>query len=161
MPTNRFYGGDIATFSVEINSTTVTAGAVTEVSIRGEAEHDEFFDPENVTRDDVKRREVAVVVEFTIREFDEALAQYWLDGSGSSTSSTVVEDSNVAEFDSITFEQNMTDHTGSSGDESLKAVVDNVHFPEMPLIEMAQGEYNEHSLTGRGDGVTLTLETVA
>jgi hypothetical protein len=160
MPTNRYFGGDIATFKVEINSTEITAGAVTDVSIRGEADHTEFFDPEQVTRSDVKRSEVAVVVEMTIREFDEALAQYWLDGSGSSTSSTVVEDSNVAEFTSITVEQNMTDHTNSTGDESLKAVVDNVHFEEMPLLDLAQGEYNEHSLTGRGDGVTLTKETV-
>jgi len=160
MPANRYFGGDIATFKVEINSTEITAGAVTDVSIRGEADHTEFFDPEQVTRSDVKRSEVAVVVEMTIREFDEALAQYWLDGSGSSTSSTVVEDSNVAEFTSITVEQNMTDHTNSTGDESLKAVVDNVHFEEMPLLDLAQGEYNEHSLTGRGDGVTLTKETV-
>jgi len=160
MPANRYFGGDIATFKVEINSTEITAGAVTDVSIRGEADHTEFFDPEQVTRSDVKRSEVAVVVEMTIREFDEALAQYWLDGSGSSTSSTVVEDSNVAEFTSITVEQNMTDHTNSTGDESLKVAVDNVHFEEIPLLDLAQGEYNEHSLTGRGDGVTLTKETV-
>ena len=159
MPTNRFFGGDIATFKVEISGTTVTAGAVTDVSIRGEADHTEFFDPENVTRDDVKRSEVAVIVEMTIREFNEELAQYWLNGT-SSTSTTVTEDSNVAEY-TITLEQNMTDHTGSSGDESLKAVVDNVHFEEMPLIDLAEGEYNEHDISGRGDGVTLTKETIA
>lgn len=158
MTSNRYFGGDIATFKVEIDSTELTAGAVTDVSIRAEADHTEFFDPENVTRSDVKRSEVAVVVEMTIREFDEQLAQYWLDGSGSSTSETVVEDSNVAEFTSITIEQDMTDKT-DTGD-SLKAVVDNVHFEEMPLLDLAQGEYNEHSLTGRGDGVTITKETV-
>jgi len=159
MPTNRYFGGDIATFKVEIDSTELTVGAVTDVSIRGEADHTEFFDPEQVTRGDVKRSEVAVVVEMTVREFDEELAQYWLDGSGTSTNTTVTEDSNVAEY-TVTLEQNMTDHTSSSGDESLKAVVDNVHFEEMPLLDMAQGEFNEHQLTGRGDGVTLTLEAV-
>jgi hypothetical protein len=158
MPTDRYFGGDIATFKVEISGTAVTAGAVTDVSIRGEADHTEFFDPENVTRDDVKRSEVAVVVEMTIREFNEELAQYWLNGT-SSTSTTVTEDSNVAEY-TITLEQNMTDHTNSTGDESLKAVVDNVHFEEMPILDLAQGEYNEHSLTGRGDGVTVTKVTV-
>jgi len=157
MPSNRFYGDDIAEFKVEIDATEVTAGAVTDVSIRGEAEHDEFFDPEEVTRGEVKRREVAVVVEFTIREFNEEIAQYWLGGDGSTTSTTISNTSNVAEFD-VTFEQNMTDHTETSGDESLKAVVDNVHFPEMPILDMAQGEYNGHSLTGRGDGVTITKE---
>jgi hypothetical protein len=159
MPTNRYYGNDIATFKVEIGGTEVTAGKVKDVSITGEAEHDELFSADSVTRDDVKRREVAVVVEFTIVEFNEELAQYWLNGS-SSTSTTVTDDTNVAEFD-VTLEQNMTDHTGSSGDESLKAVVDNVHFSEMPIIDLAEGEYNEHSLSGRGDGVTLTKESVS
>ena len=55
----------------------------------------------------------------------------------------------------------MTDHTGSSGDESLRAAVDNVHFEELPLIDLAEGEYNEHDLSGRGDGVELTREAVA
>lgn len=153
MPTNRYYGGDIALFKVEINSTEVVAGAVTEVSITAEAEHDELFDPEKVTRDEVKRREVAVNVEFTIREFNEEIAQYWLDGTGS-TSTTVNNSADVAEY-TITLEQTMT-----GGANKLKAIVDNVHFSEMPLLDMAQGEFNEHSLSGRGDGVTLTNVTV-
>jgi len=159
MPTNRYWGDDIATFKVEIDGTEVTAGKVRDVSIRGEAEHTELFTTDSVTRDDVKRREVAVTVEMTIVEFNEELAQYWLDGTGS-TSDTVNDTSDVAEFD-VTVEQNMTDHTGSTGDESLKAAVDNVHFPEMPLIDLAEGEFNEHDLSGRGDGVTLTKEAVA
>jgi len=160
MPSNRYFGDDIATFRIEIDSTELTAGKVRNVSIRGEANHNELFTPESVTRDDVKRREVAVVVEMTLVEFNEEIAQYWLDGSGSNTSTSVNDDSNVAEY-SVTLEQNMTDHTDSSGDESLKAVVDNVHFEEMPLIDLAEGEYNEHDLTGRGDGVELTKEAVA
>jgi hypothetical protein len=160
MPSNRYYGDDIATFKIEIDSTELTAGKVRNVSIMGEASHNELFTSDQVTREDVKRREVAVVVEMTIVEFNEELAQYWLDGSGSAQSTTVVDDSNVAEY-TVTLEQNMTDHTGSSGDESLKAVVDNVHFEEMPLIDLAEGEYNEHDISGRGDGVTLTKETVA
>jgi len=159
MPTNRFFGDDIATFKVEINSTTVTAGKVRDVSIRAEADHVELFTTDSVTRDDVKRREVAVICEFTVVEFNEEVAQYWLDGSGSSTSTTVSDDTNVAEY-TVTVEQNMTDHTNTAGDESLKAVVDNVHFDEMPLIDLAEGEYNEHDLSGRGDGVTLTKESV-
>jgi hypothetical protein len=159
MPTNRYYGDDIATFRVEIDGTELTAGKVRNVSIMGEASHNELFTTDQVTREDVKRREVAVTVEMTIVEFNEDLAKYWLDGSGSAQSTTVVDDSNVAEY-TITLEQNMTDHTDSSGDESLKAVVDNVHFEEMPLIDLAEGEYNEHDLSGRGDGVELTNESV-
>jgi len=160
MPTNRYYGDDIATFSVEINSTTITAGAVTEVSVRVEEEHDELFDPEDISFDQVKRREAAVIVEFTIREFDEELAQYCLDGSGTGTSTTLQNNSDVAQFDKVALEQNQTDHTGTAGDVSLKAVVENVHFSEVPLMEMAQGEYVEHQWSGRGNGVTFTKEMV-
>jgi hypothetical protein len=159
MPSNRYYGDDIATFKVEIGSTELVAGKVRNVSIMGEASHNELFTTDQVTREDVKRREVAVAVEMTIVEFNEELAQYWLAGSDS-PSTTIVDDSNVAEFD-ITLEQNMTDHTGSSGDESLRAAVDNAHFEEMPFVDLAEGEYNEHDISGRGDGVTLTKETVA
>lgn len=161
MPTDRYYGDDIATFEVKIDSTTLTAGVVTECSIRLEEEHDELFDPEQISFDQVKRREAAVVVEFNVKEFDEEIAQYCLDGTGSSTSTTLNNTSDVAQFTSITLEQNMTDHTGDAGDESLKAVVDNVHFSEVPLLDIAQGEFVEHSWSGRGDGVTFTKESVS
>ena len=76
MPSNRYYGDDIATFRVEIGGTELVAGKVRNVSITGEASHNELFTTDQVTREDVKRREVAVTVEMTIVEFNEELAQY-------------------------------------------------------------------------------------
>jgi hypothetical protein len=160
MPTNRYFGDDIATFSVDIDGTTVTAGKVKDVSIVASGEHTNLFSADSVKRTEVKRSEVTVDIEFTIVEFNEELAQYWLQGDSSTTSTTINDDSNVAQFD-VTVEQNMTDHDGSSGDESLKAVVDGVDFPEMPILELAEGEFNEHSLSGTGTGVTVTKESVA
>lgn len=159
MPTDRFFGDDIANFLVDINGTTITAGKVRDVSIMGTADHVELFTGDSVNRSEVKRREVGIDVEMTLVEFNEELGQYWLQGSDS-TSTTINDDSNVAEFN-ITVEQDMTDHTGASGDESLKAVVNNTHFEEMPLLNLAEGEYNEHELSGSGDAVTLTKESVA
>jgi len=160
MSSNRYFGDDIATFSVEIDGTSVTAGKVKDVSIVVVGEHTNLFTADSVKREEVKRSEVTVDVEFTIVEFNEELAQYWLQGDGSTTSDTITDDSNVAQFD-ITVEQNMTDHTGESGDESLKADVSGVDFPEMPVLELAEGEFNEHTLSGTGDGVTVTKEAVA
>jgi hypothetical protein len=166
MPTDRFFGDDIATFKVEIASTTLTAGKVKDVTITAVADHVKLFAPDDssssdttVTRDEVKRREVEIEVEFTIVQFNEELAQYWLNGGGS-TSTTINDTTDVAEYD-VTLEQNMTDHDGSTDDESLKAVVDNVEFSEMPLLDLAEGEYNEHQLSGTGDGVTFTKQTVS
>jgi len=166
MASNRYFGDDIATFKVAIAGTEITAGKVKDATVTAVADHVKLYAPDDsgsadttVTRDEVKRREVEVEVEFTIVEFNEELAQYWLNGS-STTANTITDTTNVAEYD-ITLEQNMTDHDGSSGDESLKAVVDGVDFPEMPILELAEGEFNEHSLSGTGTGVTVTKESVA
>jgi hypothetical protein len=160
MSSNRYFGDDIATFSVEIDSTTVTAGKVKDVSITASGEHTNLFSADSVKRQEVKRSEVTIDVEFTVVEFNEELAQYWLQGDSSTTSTNINDDSNVAQFD-VTIEQNMTDHSGESGDESLKAVVNGVDFPEMPILELAEGEFNEHSFSGTGTGVTVTKESVA
>lgn len=159
MPSDRYFGDDIATFRVDINGTLVTAGKVRDVEITGTADHVELFTASSVTREDVKRREVGADVDMTILEFNEEIAQYWLNG-GESTSTTINEDNGVAKFN-ITVEQKMTDHTGASGDESLKVVANETDFPEMPLINLAEGEYTEKQLSGSAKNVTVTKETVA
>jgi len=90
-----------------------------------------------------------VEVEFTIVEFNEELAQYWLNGS-STTANTITDTTNVAEYE-VTIAQNMTDNGGT-----LSATVENVEFEEMPLLDLAEGEYNEHQLSGTGDGVSFS-----
>jgi len=160
MPTNKFHMSGLITFKVEINSTEVTVGALTEATITGQEEHDEFYDPENMTFDEVIRREVAFVADFTFREFDEAFGQYWLGGGSDSTSTTLDTTSNQAAQFTVTLEQGMTDYTNSTGDEALKIVLDNCHTDEFPFLELAQGDYNEQSVTMRGNGITYTKVTV-
>lgn len=161
MPTDLYFGDDItiATFQEADGSTSLTAGKARSGNVRAEADHVELFTTDSITRDEVKRRELVVIVELEFVEFNEDIVQYWLDGTGS-TSTTINDDSAVQEYD-ITLEQLMTDHTGSSGDEKLKAAVTGVHFPEMPMIDFSEGEYSAKSLTGRGDAITLTKESVA
>ena len=160
MPTDRFYGDDVE-LTVEINSTTLTAGKARSITVEAVAEHVELLTPEDVSFIDVKRRDVAVQVDLEFVEFNEDIAQYWLQGDGSSTSTTINNDSNVAQFD-ITCEVDMTDHTGETGDESLKAVVNGVHYENMPLIDTTEGEYATKSLSGgRGNAVTFTKEQVS
>lgn len=164
MASNRYFGDDIATFSVEINGTSVTAGKVKDVSITVSGEHTNLFSADSVKRTDVKRSEVTVDVEFTIVEFNHELAAYWLEGSDSadtSTATTINDDSNVATFD-ITVEQDMTEPGTDSGDpQGLKADVTEVDFPELPVIELAEGEFNEHSISGTGTGVSVEQTQVA
>ncbi len=159
MPTEIYFGDDV-TISAQIDGNGVTIGKARSAMVRAEADHVELFTTASVTRDEVKRREVSIIVELEFVQFNEDIAQYWLSGDGTTTSTTLTDDTNVATFQ-VTIEHLMTDHTGSTGDESLKAVIDNVHFPEMPLINAQEGEYAVKSLTGRGDGVTFTKPQVA
>ncbi len=159
MPTDTYFGDDVTlTFETQ-GGTSLTAGKARSASIRAEADHVELFTTDSITRDEVKRREVSIIVELEFVQFNEDIAQRWLAGDETTTSTTLTDSSDVALF-KVTVEHLMTDHTGSTGDESLKAVVSNVDFPEMPLINAQEGEYSVKSLTGRGDGVTFTLETV-
>lgn len=157
IPSNRYFGDD-ATLTVEHGGTAVAVAKARNVMVRAEAEHVELFSTESVTREDVKRREVRVVCEMEFVEFDEEFAQLWL--GGGTAQDTINDTTDVAVFD-VTLEIDMTDHDGQSGSESLKAAVENVHFPEMPLASMTEGEYTAHNVTGRGDAVTYTKETIA
>lgn len=158
MPTNRYFF-DEGTFSMDIDGTTITVGHARNITITPAADHNRFYGPDSITRQDVKRHSFRVNVEVEIAEFTEDMVQYWLQGDGSTTSTTIIDSNNVVEFD-LTAEQNMTDHTGSSGDESLKAIVSNVDFPEMPAIDGTENEYMSRQLSGEGDGITFTKESV-
>lgn len=156
MPTNRYFF-DEGTLTLEIDSTELVAAEARNITIEAEAEHVRFFGPDSILQQDVKRREAGVPVDIEIAEFDEQIAQYWLGGDGT-TSSSFNDSSHVAQFD-LTVEQNMTDHTGETGDESLKAVVTDVDFPSIPLVDGTEGEYLAHNFSGQGVDVTYTKET--
>lgn len=161
MPTERYFGDDMTlTFQTEANSNSLTAAKLRGVTITVTANHQEFYSADSVKREDVKRRELAVEVEIEYAQFNEDVAQYWLQGDDSTTSTSINDTSDVTLFN-LTGEVNQTDHTGSSGDESLKAVVSEIHFEEMPVFDSQEGEYLAQNLTGRGSDVTLTKETVA
>lgn len=161
MPSEFYFGDDavIQTFTEEDGSTSLTFAKAKSALARAEAEHEELFAPGSVTRQEVMRREIAVIVEFEAVQFNEDIAQYWLDGQGTS-STTITDDVHVQTYQA-TLLSPMTDHTGATSDEFLKAVVSGIHFPDMPLINLAEGEYSRKSLTGRGSAVTFTKETGA
>lgn len=147
----------IDTFQEEDGSSSLTAAKAKSGTVRAEADHQELYAPGSITREDVMRREMAVIVELEFVEFNEDIAQYWLDGQGS-TSTTITDDVHVQTF-KVILEHAMTDNTGGTSDEYLKADVTGVHFPEMPLILANESEYSAKSLTGRGKAVTFTKET--
>lgn len=158
--TNRYYGEEVTiTVSVDTSGdgsadTDLTVARARSATVTLSPEHDEFFAPGEVTRDEVKRREIDVSVEIEAAEFDEQLAQYVLGGDPSSTGTATdlsSADNNVATFE-VTVEQPDTE-----GTDTRKAVVDGVFFEEMPLVDAAEGEFESKDLTGHGNAVEHTV----
>lgn len=156
MPSKRYYG-DEGTLSATINGTTVDVAEARGVTVTPAADHNEFYGPDDIERQDVKRSNFRVDVEIEIAEFDDDFVQYWLQGGGTTddTKATTPQNThNVTQFQ-VTAEEQQT-----SGDFKLKAVVNETHFPEMPAIDFAEGEYSTRSMTGTGSGITFTNESV-
>lgn len=161
MPTDRYYGDDMTlSIDTETNTNSITVAKLRQVTIRVEAEHVELFTADEVTFQEVKRREVVPIVEAEYVEFNEDFVQYWLQGDDSTTATTITNTSDVTTF-SITGEVNMTDHTNTTGDESLQAVVDGAHTDEALVFDSQEGEYLSHNVTFRGNAITVTKEAVA
>jgi len=123
--------------------TTVPIAGIQEVSIVPAYEHEELYTMDSSFRDTVKRYEHNVNVEITYAKFSVDAAQEWLGGEGA-TATASQDDSDPALF-------SIEDVTPSAdGTFERTAVVENVVFPEFPVVEGSYGEYEEWDLSGSG-----------
>jgi len=156
MPSNTFHMSGLLKFSVTVNGgTEVTIGAATEITVVGQSETDELYDPEDLSFSEVIRREVAVQAEVTFREFDEGFGQQWLAGKNGTVDNSLSTESNKpARFD-LTVKEGMTDYDNVAGSgEAISVTLENAYVDgDFPLLELSQGEYSEHSVTLRANGV--------
>jgi len=122
---------------------TVPIAGIQEVSIVPAYEHEELYTMDSSFRDTVKRYEHNVNVEITYAKFSVEAAQEWLGGEGA-TATASQDDSDPALF-------SIEDVTPSDkGAFERTAVVENVVFPEFPVVEGSYGEYEEWDLSGSG-----------
>jgi len=121
----------------------VPIAGIQEVSIVPAYEHEELYTMDSSFRDTVKRFEHNVNVEITYAKFAPDAAQEWLGGEGA-TATASQDDSDPALFtiDDVT--------PSSDGTFERTAVVENVVFPEFPVVEGSYGEYEEFDLSGSG-----------
>jgi hypothetical protein len=140
----------------------ITVGAATEITVVGQSENDELYDPEELTFSEVVRREVAFQAEVTFREFDEQFGQYWLGGGDASAGTSLSSATDPVRVE-LTVKQGMTDYDNTAGTgDALSVTLSGAYVDgDMPLLEMSQGEYNEHSVTLRGNGITYERVTDA
>jgi len=144
MSTEEAIWSNARTLSVQNSAdTTVPIAGIQEVSIVPAYEHEELYTMDSSFRDTVKRYEHNVNVEITYAKFSVEAAQEWLGGEGA-TATASQDDSDPALF-------SIEDVTPSADDTFERtAVVENVVFPEFPVVEGSYGEYEEWDLSGSG-----------
>ena len=149
MAANVYYGNDMALSIQTEGGTSITVGVLKEIEIVAAAEHDDLYGADSVERETVKQREFGVNVTISHAKMDMTLIQEWLGGSGSS--STGMRDTSDPALFEITGSV-----TPAAGGTDKQAVVEEVNFPEMPILTVSEGEYETTELEGTGTRVTAT-----
>ena len=157
MSAQRYFGDDMA---LKIETTAGTPTEIVVASLKGvtvtlSAEHVDLYSADSIEREDVKKRQLEVPVEVSIAAFDVALMQGWMAGDSTTTATSVTDTSDVATF---TLTGTLTPAGGGS---DLKAVVEEVYFPEMPVMDASEGEWVVHDLSGKGKTISSLTEVTA
>lgn len=149
MAQEEYHGRDMTISITTEAGTSITIGIFHECEIVGQVEVDEQYGADSIERQNVKQREHKVQVRGTIGGWDTALLQQWLGGSGAS-STGMVDTSDPALFE-VTGQV-----TPAGGSTDLKAVVEEVYFPEMPIFSLSEDAWAEKEIEGTGARATVT-----
>lgn len=132
--------------------TDVPIAGIREVTITPAYETTELYTIDSTFREDVKRYEHNVNVEITYANFSLELAQEWLGGEGSTA--TASQDSADPTLFAI---QDV--HTSADGGFERTTAVEDVIFPEFPVVDGSYGEFEEYGLTGSGSQISDLSDT--
>lgn len=144
-----FHANDYGTLTMnnEAGSETVVAG-IKGVTVTPAAEDSQFYTADSNKIVDQIHYEHSVNVEIEFAFWDGDFAAEWLGGSGSTaTSWTDTTDPELFQLATYT-------HPSRDDSNEITLTVSNITFPEIPLIDMSEGEYVTWSLSGTGEDVT-------
>jgi len=130
----------------------VPIAGITGVEITPAYEHTELYTMDSTFREAVKRYEHNVNVDITYAKFSMDLAQEWL--GGEDATATGSQDSS----DPALFAIEHVVEAESGGFERTTAVA-NVVFPEFPVVQATQDEFEEYDLSGTGREITQLEDT--
>lgn len=134
------------------SDTSVPIAGIREVTITPAYETTELYTMDSTLRDTVKQYEHNVNVEITYAKFSMDLAQEWLGGEGSTaTASQDTSDPTLFMIEDVA--------PSADGGFERTAAVDNVVFPEFPVIDGSYGEFEEYGLTGSGRQLSQVEDT--
>lgn len=137
----------------EADDTDTPIAGLRGVTITPSWETTELYTADSTFRDIVKQYEHNVNVEIDYVFFDIETASQWLGGQGSTSATSSTDTSDPMLFN--------VERVDDSADGSLQKTVEveNVVFPEFPLIDGSQDEFEEYGLSGSGRTVANLAET--
>jgi hypothetical protein len=132
--------------------TSVPIAGIREVTITPTDELTELYTMNSNFREDAKRYEHSVNVEITYANFSLEFAQEWLGGEGSTA--TASQDSSDPALFAIEEVQ-----TSADGGFERTTTVEDVIFPEFPIVDASYGEFEEYGLSGSGSQISNLADT--
>ena len=113
----------------------------------------ELYTADSTFREVVKQYEHNVNVEIDYAFFNVEAAQQWLGGQGTTTATASTDTS-----DPMLFNIERVDPSAKGGFERTTEV-EQVVFPEFPVIDGSQSEFEEYGLSGSGRSITNLADT--
>lgn len=142
--------GETMTLSAETSgdSTSVPVAGLQSVSMSASGEHTPLYTADSVLREDVRKGQVAVNVEFEYAKWDASFVKEWFNGA-TGTATTISDTSEVKLF-------NITGSVDNAQGDTLSVEVTDVYFEEIDIFDASMGEFVSKNESGEGKNATIT-----
>lgn len=132
----------------EDGSTATAVAGIQDVAITPSVSIEHLMTADSIKAADRMQHDFTVDVQIGYSFFDGAVVDQWLGGAGGTTAAAMTDTSDpqtyqiAGEFDS------------ADGSNRISATVTAITFPEMPILDAAQGEFAQWDLQGTGEDLT-------
>jgi len=148
------YFSDEATLSLETDSgTSVPIAGLQDLTVIPSVAVEQLYTGDSIKIDAQKQHEFEVQVEIGFSKWDLTLAEEWLGGPG--TTSTSMSDTNDPQKYTASGE-----FTSVDGSLTYQWEVTGITFEEMPILDFSRGEFIQWDLSGTGEDLTDLSEVV-
>lgn len=138
------------TLSAETSDATeVPVAGLQSVNISASGEHTTLYTADSVLREDVRKGQMAVTVEFEYAKWDATFVNEWLGGTEGNTNTSIEDTSEVKLFD-------ITGTVENAQGDSFEVEVVDVYFEEIDIFSAEMGEFISKSESGEGADVNIT-----
>jgi hypothetical protein len=148
------YFADEASLSLETSAaTTVDVAGLQDLTVVPSVSIEQLYTGDSIKIDAQKQHEFEVQVEIGFSKWDLTLAEEWLGGPG--TTSTSMSDQNDPQKYTASGE-----FTSVDGSTTYQWEITGITFEEMPILDFSRGEFIQWDLSGTGEDLTDLSEVV-